>query len=257
MKISIINIFYTICILLSVGCFAHEKKPLTNEQIKLPKLIVLSEVYPPYQVVSKEGELYGWSTDKVKALMKQARIDHKIDILPWARAYQLALINKNTLIYSLLRTDSREDLFHWIAPLCTVDFSLYRLKSNTYIEVHSMRDAKKYLIAAQKGQASTEYLLSMGFEDEKNLSVSYHNDNFIQMLVHGRVELIVLSTSYVQSLKSKNVPNINEIEAIYAIEYLRKSLYLAASLNTSPIMLKKLQKAYDDLLPQFNSACLD
>jgi polar amino acid transport system substrate-binding protein len=257
MKKIVKNIVCSIFILLCGSSLAYGDKTLASEKAELPKLTVLTEVYPPYQIVSKDGKVYGWSADKVKTLLAQAQIDYTLDILPWIRAYKSALLKPNTLLYSLLRTDSRENSFHWVAPLCSIDFSLYRLKSRTDIEVNTIVDAKKYQIAAQKGQASTEYLLSLGFDDKRELSVSYNNDNFIQMLVHDRVELIVLSTAHVQSLILTSSPHINEIEAIFPIKYLRKNLYLAASLSTSPVILKKLQKAYDELLPQFDSACHD
>jgi len=236
---------------------AYADKQKYKEEAKLPIVNLLSEIYPPYQVKNKNGKLSGWSTDKVTSLFTQAKINYNLEVYPWARAYQLALSQPNTLIYSLLRTDIRENSFHWIAPLCTIEFSFYRAKNRPDIQINSMKDAKNYRIASQKGQASAEYLVNLGFGEGNNLSISYNNDNFIQMLVHGRVELIVLSAPFVKSLVSTNAPNINEIEAIYPIEYLRENLYLAANLNTSPTIIKKLQKAYQELKPQFNRACMD
>jgi len=246
-----------IFILINGSCLAYADKLKDKKETKLPIVNLLSEVYPPYQVMNENGELSGWSADKVKALFIHADIDHHVEVYPWVRAYQLALTQPNTLIYSLLRTDIREDSFHWVAPLCTIEFSFYRAKSRADIQINSMKDAKHYRIAAQKGQASTEYLLNLGFKDKVNLSISYKNDNFIQMLVQGRVELIVLSSPFVKSLISINSANINEIEAIYPIEYLRENLYLAASLNTSPIIIKKLQQAYQELPPEFDDVCHD
>ena len=244
-------------ILLSGSFLAYGEKAIINKETKLPVVNLLSEIYPPYQVMNENGELSGLSADKVKSLFTHAGVTHKVDVYPWARAYQLALTQPNTLIYSLLRTEIREDSFHWIAPLCTIEFSFYRAKIRPDIQINSMKDAKNYRIASQKGQASTEYLINLGFEEASNLSISYNNDNFIQMLVHGRVDLIVLSSPFVKSLISTNAPNINEIEAIYPIEYLRKNLYLAANLNTSPAIINKLQNAYKELTPQFDSVCVD
>lgn len=246
-------------ILISYYSIANEqasKNENKNEsETKLHKIVVLSEIYPPYQIMSKEGELSGMSADKVKALFLQAKLDYHVEIYPWARAYQIALTHPNILIFSLLRTPLREDLFQWVVPLCALNFSFYRKKSRPDIIVNSMKDAKQYLIAAQNGQASFQYLLHIGFEEGKNLSTSYNNDNFIQMMFYDRVELIVLSHSFVNSLILRNEPHINEIEAIYNIEYLQKNLYLAASLNTSKVVINKLQKAHRQLLSSFNDVC--
>ncbi len=218
---------------------------------------VISEIYPPYQIIDEKGELRGWSADKVKLIFTQANINYNVEIYPWLRAYELALTQSNTFIFSLLRTEERELSFQWVAKLCAIEFSFYRLNVRSDIEIKSISDAKKYLIAAQKGQASTEYLLSLGFEPGKNLSVSYNNDNFIQMLIHDRVELIVLSLPYFQSLVSNNSPYVKEIEAIFPIDYLRKDLYLAGSLKTSTALVDKLRKAYLELTPQLDPACHD
>jgi len=232
-------------------------QPKNNIETYILSVPVVSEVYPPYQIINKEGEIKGWSTDKVNLLFTQAKIDFHIEIYPWGRAYNLALTQPNTFIFSLLRTEERESSFHWVAPLCAIEFSFYRLKTRPDIKLQSLSDAKKYLIAAQKDQASSEYLLSLGFESGKNLSISYNNDNFIQMLIHGRVELIVLSLTYFKTLISKNSPYAKEIVAIFPIDYLRKDLYLASNLNTSPIIIKKLRKAYLDLAPELDSDCHD
>lgn len=248
------------CLLLVViieNCHAYNEKLINSLEADRIKVQVISEVYPPYQIIDEKGELIGWSADKVKLIFTQANIDYSVDIYPWVRAYQLALTQSNTFIFSLLRTEERELSFQWVAKLCSIEFSFYRLKGRSDIELQSISDAKKYLIAAQKGQASTEYLLSLGFETGNNLSISYNNDNFVQMLIHDRVELIVLSLPYFQSLVLNNSPYVKEIEAIFSIDYLRKDLYLAGSLKTSPVLVDKLRRAYLELIPQLDPVCHD
>ncbi|MFT5388288.1 MAG: polar amino acid transport system substrate-binding protein [Candidatus Omnitrophota bacterium] len=247
-------VVFLFVILLSANCLAFS---VSTKKEELTKVQVVSEIYPPYQRLDDKGELRGWSADKVKLIFDHASIEYNVKTYPWARAYQLALIQQNTFIYSLLRTDEREALFRWIAPLCAIEFSFYRLKVRPDIKLNSISDAKNYLIAAQKGQASAEYLLSLGFESNKNLSVSYNNDNFIKMLIHGRVELIVLSLPHFQSLASINPSYADQIEAVFSMAYLNEDLYLASSLNTSTVLVEKLRNAYRTLRPKFSSTCHD
>lgn len=236
----------------SIAANDEEKTKIKQE---FTDVQVISEVYPPYQVINEQGEIQGWAADKVKAIFEQSSIEYNVKIYPWARAYQTALTEPNVFIFSLLRTDEREHLFRWISPLCMIKFSFYRLKQRHDIQIYSLEDAKKYRIAAQKGQASTEYLLRIGFEPEKNLSISYNNHNFIQMLAFGRVDLIVLSSTYFQSLIDTKLSYVGKIEPIFPIDYLTRHLYLASSINTSPVLIKRLNDAYDELALQFDNAC--
>jgi len=234
---------------------AYNVQPTNNKNIDVKSVQIISEIYPPYQYIDKQGELQGWSAEKVKAIFNKASIDYHIDFYPWTRAYNLAQTQPDTFIFSLLKTKIREPLFQWVVPLCTIEFSFYRLKKRTDIKLSSMKDAKQYLIAAQQGQASAEYLLTLGFEPGKNLTMSYNNDTFIQMLVYGRVELIVLASSYVESLIAQNSPYINEIEAIFPIHYLKNNMYLASSLNTSSIFIERLRKANEELTSELDHSC--
>jgi polar amino acid transport system substrate-binding protein len=236
-------------------CFAANDDKQTKIKQGHPDIQVLSEIYPPYQVLNEEGELQGWAADKVKAIFQQSSVEYNVKIYPWARAYQTALTEPNVFIFSLLRTDEREQLFRWIAPLCMIKFSFYRLKNRPDIQVNSLAEAKNYLIAAQKGQASAEYLLRLGFEPEKHLSISYNNDNFIKMLAFGRVDLIVLSSTHFQSLINTKSPYAEIIEPIFPINYLTRNLYLASSINTSQALIKRLNNAYDELVPKFDNEC--
>jgi polar amino acid transport system substrate-binding protein len=244
-------------VVISYGIHASDRNQTGIVKYTLPKIQVVSEIYPPYQVKNDNGELQGWAADKVKSIFSESSIDYNVKVYPWARAYQLALTEPNVFIFSLLRTQERENLFRWVAPLCSINFSFYRLKTRPDIQVTSLAEAKKYLIASQKGQASTEYLLRLGFEPEKNLSISYNNDNFIQMLAYGRIELIALSSTYFQSLVDIGSPYVDRIEPIFPIKYLTRNLYLASSLNTSPELIKRLNEAYKVLYPNSSNVCKD
>jgi polar amino acid transport system substrate-binding protein len=236
-------------------CIAEKDDKQTKIKQGFPDIQVVSEIYPPYQVINEKGELQGWAADKVKSIFNRLSIDYNVRLYPWARAYQLALTEPNVFIFSLLRTEEREHLFRWVAPLCLIEFAFYRLKKRPEIQVNSIEDAKKYLVAAKKGQASTEYFLRLGFEPDKNLSVSYNNDNFIKMLAFDRVDLIVLSSRNFQSLIDTKSPYADKIEPVFPINYLTRKLYLASSIHTSPELIKKLQNAYEELAKQSDNAC--
>jgi polar amino acid transport system substrate-binding protein len=253
--VKIIVLCFFVFVLCSYVCLADAKKKKMTTEGGLENVKIVTEIYPPYQFIDDNRGLRGWATERVELLFSQANIDHKIHVYPWARTYKLALTQPNVFIYSLLRTEQRESLFHWIAPLCKVKFSFYRLKKRKDIQVHSFADAKKYLTAVQKEQASSEYLLSLGFKDKENLLISYNNGSFLRMLVHERVDLIVLSAPYIRSLQLKQDLDIKKIEPIFVLDDLSSVLYLASSLDTSQILQDKLRQAYTVLEEKFSPKC--
>lgn len=62
---------------------------------------IVTEESPPLQYFVN-GKLDGRTTRIVKAVLEQAGLDGEFRVYPWARAYNIALNSKNTLIYSIL-----------------------------------------------------------------------------------------------------------------------------------------------------------
>ncbi len=66
---------------------------------------VLTEHLPPYQIQMGENKIGGFSTEIVRAVLKEAKIRAKIEVYPWVRAYSIALEDKNILIFSIVRSN--------------------------------------------------------------------------------------------------------------------------------------------------------
>ena len=62
---------------------------------------VVTELLEPYQIKKPDGSLGGFSTDVVDALFEITKDLAEIKIMPWARAYEIALSKPNILIYSI------------------------------------------------------------------------------------------------------------------------------------------------------------
>ena len=88
----------------------------------------------------------GVSTEVVLAVLKEVNVKAKIELYPWARAYQIATTKKNHLIYSIGRIPERENLFHWVGTIAPYKTSLYKLKIRKDIKIGSLNDAKRYTI---------------------------------------------------------------------------------------------------------------
>ena len=105
------------------------------------KLTILTENLPTLNYL-KNGELVGYSVDIVKEIQRRVGSQEQIKVLPWARAYNMALTEDNIVLFSITYTEERKNSFKWICPLLTKRDILVARK-NSGISIKSIEDAKK------------------------------------------------------------------------------------------------------------------
>jgi len=71
------------------------------------ELMIISEENPPFNFI-KDGIFTGSSTEVVREIMRRLNLPGEIQVLPWARAYQLALSQPNVVLFSTARTTERK-----------------------------------------------------------------------------------------------------------------------------------------------------
>lgn len=127
---------------------------------------IVTEDYPPFNM-QKDNNTVGISTDILRGALQKAGIDYKISMFPWARAYDMAMNDANTCVYSTTRTEEREGLFKWVGPLVRNDWVLFGRSDSP--KLSSLSDAKNYTIGGYQGDALTNYLKAQGLKvDEAN-----------------------------------------------------------------------------------------
>jgi len=140
--------------MLALGCAALQAQTV-------PRLFLATELAPPYSV--REGEqVVGIGADTVREIMVRARIDHKIELLPWKRAYTAALERQDSCVFSTTRTPEREPLFKWIGPIGEADWVLMG-RADRKLQLDSLDDARRYRIGTYNGDARDQYLRKLGF----------------------------------------------------------------------------------------------
>jgi polar amino acid transport system substrate-binding protein len=75
-----------------------------------------------------EGKITGSSAEVVREILRRLNQPDNITILPWARGYHLLKSRPNVVLFSTTRTKERENLFHWVGPLCTSRIGFYKKK---------------------------------------------------------------------------------------------------------------------------------
>lgn len=209
------------------------------------KIDVVTEYLEPYQTQNTDGSLGGFSTEVINALFLLTNDKANIQVMPWARAYEIGLHQPNTLIYSIARTSSREKKFHWIGALKEERLYFWGLKKDFPKSDYSVSELRDYRIAVSRNSNTAHYIINQQFNNIYQLSNERQN---MKMLFIGRVDLI-LATEITIKTRSKNLSlEFNKLRKLTEVAALNNKLSIAFSLNTTQELIQKYQTAYQELI---------
>jgi polar amino acid transport system substrate-binding protein len=161
----------------------------TRAPISAAPLQITTEHSPPSSMRGADGVITGRATDKVREMMARSATDYRIEQLPWKRAYQMALTQDQTCVYSTTRTPAREALFKWVGPTDEAEWQFWGLANHPF-PLNSLEDARKLRIGTYIGDARDEFLRSRGF------NVDAVSNDLInpQKLLLNRIDLWAVGT---------------------------------------------------------------
>jgi polar amino acid transport system substrate-binding protein len=204
-------------------------------------LTIVSENSPPFNFV-KHDTFTGSSTEIVREMLRRMHRADTIQILTWARGYNLALSRPNVVLFSTARTNQRENLFHWIGPLYRVRFGFYA-KKESGLRLTSLADAKKVgAIATYKNDVREQLLKSQGFT---NLDSSKSPASNLKKLISGRVDLWLFSNLGVERVANQIGIDPDELELV--LPFKDAYSYIAISKGTSQAVVNQWRAVFDEL----------
>ena len=200
-------------------------------------LRVLTEPYPGYSFDVK-GEIVGSGADQVHLILTRAKIEYRMEMMPWARAYHLATHEPNTCIYATNHTPERDPLFKWIEPLGGGRVVLVK-KAGTAVAPKTLEEAKAFTVGVQRGDYAADYLQKKGF---RKLDYASDFGLTLKKLVSGRIDLAMTSEAAFRAEADKGQP-LEEVLSMPAAIYA-----LACSLDVPTATVRKLQSELDALV---------
>lgn len=230
-----------------IGAAAIAVSPGTaHADPRLDSLKVMTEDYPPYNY-EEDGVLRGISVDIVVEMLKRAgatigRSD--IELLPWARGYNLTLNRADHALFSTTRTAEREALFKWVGPFVTTVIGLTARKDR-HLSVRSLEDLRDLRIGVVKDDIGHLLLKSAGIPEDQ-LDVVLYNDQNYRKLAAGRVDAISYETSVARWGLASIGEDLSQYEVIYKLT--RGDLYLALNPQISDDLIDLLQQAFDSMV---------
>lgn len=188
------------------------------------------------------GKVTGYTTEIVQEIQKRLGTNEAIQVVPWARGFQAAREEPDTMLYSTMRIEEREAFFKWVGPLTIVKTSFYGKKGGS-VKIASLSDAKLVQsIGVPRAFYSQQFLMDEGF---KNLDVADNPSMMLKKFLEGRNPIFVSHEFTLPSLLAKE--GVPEGDVVPLFTFMEKGHYLAFSLKTSDETVQKWQKALDDM----------
>lgn len=189
---------------------------------------------------TQDGQVTGIVADVVNAILGTLHQDAAIAVLPWARAYHLALNEPNVVIFTAGRTRERIDHgFHFVGPVTTRRHTLYARAGQAF-EIAGIEDISrlKLRIGAMRGDWRGMYFREKGIDVE---DVSSHLQA-LKMLLHKRIDFFVSSDLELGALLRTAGVERRQVEPAWVFQ--ERDAFIMLSKGTPAETVTRWQEAF-------------
>lgn len=207
------------------------------------QLRFVAEDLPPFHFFDSENKPTGALVEVVEALMNRTKLSGSIELLPFARSYDLALNKQNTFMFSLMKSADRDEHFQWVGQTYKSKAFLVGLRSRSDINISNLEEAKSYIVGTIRGYHSEQYLKEVGFSTQNNLHLSVNYKHMWSMLFERHIDFIL--TNFVaidREMKSIGF-NKKDIKTFVELHDFPGDLFIATGHNTSDKTVADLSDA--------------
>ncbi|MCX4216159.1 MULTISPECIES: ABC transporter substrate-binding protein [Pseudomonas] len=204
-------------------------------------LQLLTDNHPPLHFM-QGNQLAGFGVDVVQALATQTGDRIHLQQVPLLRALRVASDTPDTGVFTVLRTDDRDDRYQWVGPLIEVETALYA-RDNLQPPVHSLREADHMgRITVPRKWLVYSYLQG---QDLNNLYGVETPEQMMRLFSLGRTDFVVSDTWSKAALAREQ--GIEPARLQYQIPLMKQNTYIAFSPQTDPKQVARWQQALDTL----------
>ncbi|MDP5213654.1 transporter substrate-binding domain-containing protein [Pseudoalteromonas tunicata] len=201
---------------------------------------VVAEHLPPYQIKNND-RIDGFAIDVLNELTLITGIKSDLEIVPWARAYHIASTEKNTLILSISRTDTREKFFHWIGTLSNEPVFVWALTETPTQHILSFSQLKNEPIAVSQESYIEQSLTYQHFTKLERLASS---EQYIGMLFKKRAKFIISTETALRLQLNTLDLSYDKVKKVLKADSFTENLSLAFNLQSDAELVKRYQEAY-------------
>jgi len=206
------------------------------------QLTYLTEEYYPFNY-SEEGAVHGISADLLRLVWQRMKTpEQPIQVLPWARAYELTRHQPGTVLFGMARTEEREALFRWAGPIVNVRFVLIAKKSKKIL-VKNLDQLGGYCIGTVRGDVA-HTMLAPHLHECTVEAVADMKQN-VRKLMEDRLDMVAYEEHSWPGLVSRLGVNPDLFETIYLLR--ETPIYFAFHPDTPAPTVAAFQKALDEV----------
>ena len=155
-------------------------------------LTLTTEEYPPFNYSADGGKtIVGSSSELLREALRRSALQATITLYPWQRAFNMALRDKDSCVYSTTRTAAREKRFKWVGPLADSTWVLFA-RADSPIQASTLAELKPFRIGGYQGDAKAAFLKAQGL----TLDEAVNEEQNIRKLDAGRIELWAATSEY-------------------------------------------------------------
>ncbi|WP_445178727.1 substrate-binding periplasmic protein [Pseudomonas sp. McL0111] len=204
-------------------------------------LQLLTDNHPPLHF-QQGDQLVGYGVDVVRALAEQTGDHINLQQVPLLRALRMAVDTPDTGVFTVLRTEERDDRYQWVGPLIEVETALYA-QENRHPRVQSLQEADHLgRITAPRKWLVYSYLQQQGLS---NLYGVETPEQMMRLFSLGRTDFVVSDTLSSASLARAQGMEPGRLQ--YQIPLMKQNTYIAFSLQTDPKQVARWQQALNTL----------
>lgn len=204
---------------------------------------IMTEELPPFNFTSN-GVVEGITADTLVYIMDKAGqpINHSdIKVLPWPRAYDAVQKKPGTILFSMARTEQREEMFKWVGPIYEAKIGLIGAKAKNF-KIDSAADFGKYKIGTIREGAPEQLLVKAG-ADVSKFDRGARPELQIKKLNADRIDLFSFNLPTAQYMMKTLGMNPADYDTVYTLK--TPALHIAFHEDTDAAFVAKLQQALD------------
>lgn len=193
----------------------------------------------------ENGTHKGTTINMLSEIMLASHLSYNIELMPWARAFNIAENRSNTLILSMIRTAEREQNFHWLLKVSESVRTFISLKNKPENKVSSEVQAKKKTIAVVRGSHADIELKTKGFSTEKNIYLVSSHKQMISLFAAGKVDLVYSDPDIVQAYLKNHNSKLLLIDFSPIKPDQRRDSYIATNKHIDAKLLQRIRIAVE------------
>lgn len=227
--------------------FINSLYPLATVHAVTEKdLAYMTEEYPPFNF-EENGELKGIAVDVLVEIfnrMDSGLTREHIRVFPWARGYKRALGEKNTMLFSTIRTEEREKLFKWVGPVAENRIVVIALKDKPIV-IDSAEDLNKYKYGVIRKDIGEQLIVKAGV-DKSRIQPGAKVISIIKKMKLNRIDAWAYGESVANWFIKQHGYDPAEFKTVYELMK-QGDLYFAFHKDTPDSLIDKFQQALDAL----------